>query len=61
VALLACIRPAGEVGQVRVHIARDHLAGIRVLDTGIKHIGGQMAGLVAASGTGLTGCSASAR
>jgi transposase len=54
-ALLARIRPAGEVSQVRMHIARDHLADIRALDARIKHIGGQIAALVAASGTGLTG------
>ena len=54
-ALLARIRPAGEVSQVRMHIARDHLAGIRALDARIKYIGGQIAALVAASGTGLTG------
>jgi transposase len=56
-ALLARIRPAGEVSQVRMHIARDHLAGIRALDARIKYIGGQIAALVAASGTGLTGLS----
>jgi transposase len=53
-ALLARIRPADEVSQVRVHIARDHLADIRALDARIKYIGGQIAALVAASGTGLT-------
>jgi transposase len=53
-ALLARIRPAGEVSQVRMHIARDHLADIRALDARIKYIGGQIAALVAASGTGLT-------
>jgi transposase len=54
-ALLARIRPADDVGRVRVHIARDHLADIRGLDARIKHIGGQIAALVVASGTGLTG------
>jgi transposase len=54
-ALLARIRPAGEVGQVRVQIARDHLADIRALDARLKFITGQVAALVAASGTGLTG------
>ena len=54
-ALLALIRPAGDVGRVRVHIARDHLTGIRALDARIKYIGAQIAGLVTASGTGLTG------
>jgi transposase len=54
-ALLARIRPAGEGGRVRVQIARDHLAGIRALDARLKFITGQIAALVAASGTGLTG------
>ena len=53
-ALLALIRPADDVGRVRVHIARDHLADIRALDARIKYIGGQIAALVTASGTGLT-------
>jgi hypothetical protein len=46
-ALLARIRPAGDVGHVRVHIARDHLADIRALDARIKYIGTQIAALVA--------------
>ena len=54
-ALLARIRPADDVAAVRVHIARDHLADIRALDARIKYIGGQLAALVTASGTGLTG------
>jgi len=54
-ALLARIRPAGDVATVRVHIARDHLADIRALDARIKYLGGQIAALVTASGTGLTG------
>jgi hypothetical protein len=54
-ALLALIRPADDVGRVRVHIARDHLAGIRALDARIKYLGTQIAALVTASGTGLTG------
>jgi uncharacterized protein YuzE len=53
-ALLALIRPADDVGRVRVHIARDHLADIRALDARIKYIGTQIAALVTASGTGLT-------
>jgi transposase len=53
--LLARIRPADDVAAVRMHIARDHLAGIRALDARIKYIGGQIAALVTASGTGLTG------
>jgi len=54
-ALLALIRPAGDVSKVRMHIARDHLADIRALDARIKYIGTQIAALVTASGTGLTG------
>ena len=54
-ALLARIRPAGDVAAVRMHIARDHLADIRALDARIKYLGGQIAALVTASGTGLTG------
>jgi transposase len=54
-ALLARIRPTGDVAAVRVHIARDHLADIRALDARLKYIGAQIATLVAASGTGLTG------
>jgi transposase len=51
-ALLARIRPAGDVAVVRVHIARDHLADIRALDARLKYLGEQIAALVAASGTG---------
>jgi transposase len=54
-ALLARIRPADDVAAVRVHIARDHLADIRALDARIRYLGGQIAALVTASGTGLTG------
>ena len=54
-ALLARIRPADDVGRVRVHIARDHLADIRALDARIKYIGTQIATLVTAPGTSLTG------
>jgi transposase len=54
-ALLALIRPADDVGRVRVHIARDRLADIRALDDRIKYLGTQIAALVTASGTGLTG------
>jgi transposase len=54
-ALLARIRPADDVGRVRVHIARDHRADSRALDARIKSTGTQIAALVAASGTGLTG------
>jgi transposase len=53
-ALLARIRPADEVGRVRVHIARDHLAGIGALDARLKFIAGQIAALVTTSGTTLT-------
>jgi transposase len=53
-ALLARIRPADDVGRVRMHIARDHLADIRALDARIKYLGIQIAALVTASGTSLT-------
>jgi transposase len=53
-ALLARIRPAGEVSQIRVQIARDHLADIRALDARLKFFGAQIAALVTASGTSLT-------
>jgi len=52
-ALLARIRPAGDVAAVRLHIARDHLAGSRALDARLKYIAGQIAALVTASGTTL--------
>jgi transposase len=52
-ALLARIRPADEVAVVRLHIARDHLAGIRALDARLKYLTGQIAALVAESGTTL--------
>jgi transposase len=54
-ALLARLRPADDVSKVCMHIARDHLADIRALDARIKYLGAQIATLVAASGTGLTG------
>jgi transposase len=54
-ALLARIRLTGDVSKVRMHIARDHLADIRALDARIKYVGTQIATLVAASGTSLTG------
>jgi transposase len=53
-ALLAKIRPAGDVARVRLHIARDHLAEIRALDARLKYIAAQIAGLVTASGATLT-------
>jgi hypothetical protein len=53
-ALLARIRPADEVAEVRVHIARDHLADVRALDARLKYLAGQIAALVAESGTTLT-------
>lgn len=50
---LARIRPADDVAAVRLHIARDHLAGIRALDARLKYLAGQIAALVAESGTPL--------
>jgi transposase len=52
-ALLARIRPADEVAVVRLHIAGDHLADIRALDARLKYLAGQIAALVAESGTTL--------
>jgi Transposase IS116/IS110/IS902 family len=54
-ALLARICPADDVGRVRLNIARDHLADIRALDARLKFIAAQIAALVTASGTSLTG------
>jgi hypothetical protein len=45
----------------RLYIARDHLADIRALDARLKFIAAQIAALVTAAGTGLTGCTASGR
>jgi transposase len=53
-ALPARIRPAGEVAEVRLHIARDHPADIRALDARLKYLTGQIAALVTESGTTLT-------
>ena len=53
-ALLARIRPDGDVAQVRLRIARDHLADIRALDARLKTVAGQVAALVTESGTTLT-------
>jgi transposase len=53
-ALLARIRPADDVGRVRVHIARDHLADIRALDARIKYLGAQIPTLVTTTSTTLT-------
>jgi transposase len=53
-ALLARIRPANDVGRVRLHIARDHLADIRALDARLKFLSTQIAALVTTSGTTLT-------
>jgi transposase len=53
-ALLARIRPADEVGRVRMHIARDHLADIRALDARLKFIAAQITALVAEFSTTLT-------
>ncbi|HEY2268497.1 MAG TPA: hypothetical protein VGI96_38185 [Streptosporangiaceae bacterium] len=45
-ALLARIRPADGVAEVRLGIARDRLAGVRALDARLKHLAGQVAALV---------------
>jgi transposase len=53
-ALLARIRPGGEVAAIRLQIARDHLADIRALDARLKYLSIQIAALVTATGTSLT-------
>jgi transposase len=53
-AVLVRLRPAGEVGRIRLQLARDHLAGIKALDARMKAIGAQIAAAVAAAGTTLT-------
>jgi transposase len=53
-AVLVRVRPAGEVGQIRLQLARDHLADIKALDAKMKAIGTQIAAAVAATGTTLT-------
>jgi hypothetical protein len=54
-ALLARIRPADDVGRVRLHPPGGHLADIRALDARLKFIAAQIAAFVTASGTSLTG------
>jgi uncharacterized protein YuzE len=54
-ALLAHIQPGDEVAVIRVQIARDHLADIRALDARLRYLAAQIAALVTATGTGLTG------
>jgi Transposase len=39
-AVLVRLRPADEVGRIRLQLARDHLAGIKALDARMKAIGG---------------------
>jgi len=53
-ALLAQIQPADDISQVRIQIARDHLADIRALDARLAYVRGQIAGLVTVSGSTLT-------
>ena len=53
-AVLARVRPADEVGQIRLQLARDHLADITALDARMKASGAQIAAAVAAAGTTLT-------
>jgi transposase len=53
-ALLARIRPAGDVAGIRLQLARDHLADIRALDARLKTAAAQISALVAATGTTLT-------
>jgi transposase len=53
-AVLVRLRPADEVGRIRLQLARDHLADIKALDARMKAIGAQIAAAVAAAGTTLT-------
>jgi transposase len=54
-AVLARLRPQDEPGRIRRQLAMDHLGDVRALDRRIKHVGVQIAGLVAATGSGLVG------
>jgi len=56
-AVLVRVRPADEVGQIRLQLAGDHLAGIKALDAKMKAIGAQIAAAVTATGTTLTSLS----
>src|SRR5207245_9688625 len=53
-ASLVRVRPADEVGRIRLHLAGDHLADIKALDARMKAIGAQIAAAAAATGTTLT-------
>ena len=53
-ALLARIRPGGDVAAIRLQLARDHLADIRALDARLKTAAAQISALVATTGTTLT-------
>jgi transposase len=52
-ALLARIRPGGDVALIRLQLAEDHLADIRALDARLKTAAAQISALVAATGTTL--------
>jgi transposase len=56
-AVLVRLRPADEVGRIRLQLARDHLAGITAPGAKMKTIGAQIAAAVAATGTTLTNLS----
>src|SRR5215469_16396872 len=51
------VRPADEVGQIRLQLARDHLADIKALDAKMTAIGAQIAAAVTATGSTLTSLS----
>jgi len=53
-ALLARIRPAGDVARIRLQLAQDHLADIRAPGARLKTAAAQISDLVAATGTTLT-------
>lgn len=54
-ALLAKLRPEGEVAAVRLQLAHEHLDDIRSLDAKLKSSIAQIASLVRETGTGLMG------
>jgi len=53
-ALLARIRPGGDVARIRMQLARDHLADIRAPGARLKTAAAQIGDLVTATGTTLT-------
>jgi transposase len=56
-AVLAWVRPAEEVGRIRLQLARGHLAGLQAPGAQMKAAGAQIAAAVAATATTLTSLS----